>query len=126
MRKIVILVFSCALVFGPLQTGVAQAADPSLVAHYKLDEGGGAVAYDSSANGHDGTLLGQPQWVGGPDASGLALAFHPTDACTGIECPRFDPTDGTGQFSFTIWALWDGDETYIISSPNRTAGASRP
>ena len=112
MRKILILVFSCALVFGPLQTGVAEAADPSLVAHYKLDEGGGAVAYDSSANGYDGTLLGQPQWVGGPGDSELALAFHPTNACTGIECPRFDPTDGTGQFSFTIWALWDGDETY--------------
>jgi len=112
MCKILMLVFSCALVFGPLQTGVTEAADPSLVAHYKLDEGGGAVAYDSSANGHDGTLLGQPQWVDGPDDSGLALAFHPTDACTGIECPRFDPTDGTGQFSFTIWALWDGDETY--------------
>ena len=51
MCKILMLVFSCALVFGPLQTGVAEAADPSLVVHYKLDEGGGVVAHYSSANG---------------------------------------------------------------------------
>ncbi len=90
----------------------AWAADPSLVAHYRLDEGGGTVAYDSSGKGYDGMLLGQPQWVAGPEDSGVALAFNATDACTGIECPTFDPTDGTGQFSFATWAYWEGDAEY--------------
>jgi Concanavalin A-like lectin/glucanases superfamily/F5/8 type C domain len=112
MCKALTCLFSSVMLLGLLLAGVADAADPSLVAHYRLDEGAGFVATDSSGNGYDGTLLGQPQWVLGPDDSGVALAFNPNDACTGIECPTFDPTDGTGQFSFTIWAFWDGEETY--------------
>jgi len=112
MCKILTCLFSSVLVLGLFGAGVAEAADPSLVAHYRLDEGAGNVASDSSGNGYDGTLLGQPQWVAGPDDSGVAMAFNPTDACIGIECPTFDPTDGTGQFSFAIWAFWDGEETY--------------
>jgi hypothetical protein len=33
-----------------------------LVAYWKLDETNGSVAYDSSGNGLDGTLYGDPQW----------------------------------------------------------------
>ncbi len=36
-----------------------------LVAHWKLDEGTGATAQDSSGNGHDGTLLNGPVWTEG-------------------------------------------------------------
>jgi len=111
MCKASMCLFSCALVLGLLLAG-AEAADPSLVAHYALDEGAGATAIDSSANGYDGTLLGSPRWVTGPEDAGVALAFDPADGCAGIECPTFDPTDGTGQFTFAIWALWDGTETY--------------
>ena len=108
MCKKCVFVVLCVLLAG----GVVGAADPTLVAHYRLDEGSGMVATDSSGNGYDGVLLGQPQWVAGPGDSGVALAFNPNSACAGIECGTFDPTDGTGQFSFTIWAFWDGEETY--------------
>ena len=103
---------SSTLVLSLFLVCAADAADPSLLAHYRLDEGAGMTAYDSSGNGYDGQLLGTPEWVAGPDDSGVALTFNPTNACTGIECPTFDPTDGTGQFSFTVWAFWDGEETY--------------
>ena len=112
MNKMLTCLLVSVLLLGVLTVGVAEAADAGLVAHYQLDEGSGTVARDSSDNGYDGELLGQPEWVAGPDDSGVALAFNPNDGCAGIECPTFDPTDGTGQFSFTIWAFWDGEETY--------------
>ena len=36
-----------------------------LLAHYSLDEGNGTVAWDSSGNGHTGTLVNGPQWFAG-------------------------------------------------------------
>ena len=112
MGKALVCLSLSALLLGLFAVCTVEAAGPGLVAHYRLDEGSGTTAYDSSDNGYDGTLLGQPEWVPGPGDAGVALAFHPNTACTGIECPTFDPTDGTGQFSFTIWAFWDGEETY--------------
>lgn len=38
--------------------------DPSLIAWWKFDDGGGDTASDS-VGGYDGTLLGDPQWVKG-------------------------------------------------------------
>ncbi len=38
------------------------AADPSLVGWWTFDEGSGTIAYDSSGQGHDGTLRGGPTW----------------------------------------------------------------
>jgi len=36
-----------------------------LVGHWAFDEGKGAIARDSSGNGYDGVLQGDPQWVAG-------------------------------------------------------------
>ncbi|MBL7189392.1 MAG: LamG domain-containing protein [Phycisphaerae bacterium] len=44
-----------------------------LIAHLGFDEGSGSVAHDTSGNGHDGTLNGDPQWVAG--RIGGALSF---------------------------------------------------
>jgi len=44
-----------------------------LVLHYALEEGAGAVAADSSGNGNDGTLDGNPSWISGVSGSALAL-----------------------------------------------------
>jgi hypothetical protein len=44
-----------------------------LVAWWKLDDGSGDIAVDSSGNGHNGTLVGDTSWVDGID--GGALAF---------------------------------------------------
>ena len=45
--------------------------DPSLVAHYEMEEGSGGSLIDSSTYGNDAALSGDPGWVTGMD--GLAL-----------------------------------------------------
>jgi len=45
--------------------GVTKAADPNLVGRWKFDETSGTIAADSSGNGIDGELVGDPQWVPG-------------------------------------------------------------
>jgi hypothetical protein len=61
------------LVLGLILTNMAGAADPDLVAHWKFDDGSGTTLFDSSGNGHDGTLMGDPKWV--PGKLGGALEF---------------------------------------------------
>ena len=64
---------SFVLVLGLVLTSMAGAADPDLVAHWKFDDGSGTTLFDSSGNGHDGTLVGDPKWV--PGRLGGALEF---------------------------------------------------
>jgi hypothetical protein len=40
-------------------------ASAELVGWWKLDDGSGNIAFDSSGNGNDGTIEGDPQWVDG-------------------------------------------------------------
>ena len=54
-------------------SGAALADQPAgLVAAYSFDEGAGAVANDSSGNGHDGAITGGA-WTSGRNGSGLEL-----------------------------------------------------
>jgi hypothetical protein len=39
--------------------------ETGLFAYWKLDEGSGTIAHDSSPNGNDGTLIGDPVWFTG-------------------------------------------------------------
>lgn len=77
----------------------------SLVAHYKLDETTGTTAYDSSGNGHDGTLQsGMDAAIDSlPGAVGTALSFDGVD--DGAEIASFADlniaTDGS--FSQFLW-----------------------
>jgi len=43
-------------------TSAGAAGEPNLVGWWKLDEGSGTIAYDSSGNGIDGTINGDPAW----------------------------------------------------------------
>ena len=108
MSKKLICLVCFVLALGMVLTSVAKA---ELVAWWKFGEGSGDIAYDSSGNGHDGTLLGTPEWVLGPEGFGGALAFSPTGLLR-IDCGTFDPTNGTGQFTVALWAFWDGTGTY--------------
>ncbi len=85
----------------------ASAARADMIGWWRFEEGSGDTAHDSSGNGHDGTLLGTPEWGTGPTGFGGAVVFNP-DTCVGIDCGTFDPTGGTGQFSLALWAFWDG------------------
>ncbi|MFB0555414.1 MAG: hypothetical protein ACETWQ_19080 [Phycisphaerae bacterium] len=57
-----------------LVLALAQNASAELVAHWKLDDGSGTIAIDSSGNSHDGTLLLDPQWVAGKYGGALEFA----------------------------------------------------
>jgi len=108
MSKKLICLVCFVLALGMVLTSVVQA---ELIGWWKFEEGSGDIAYDSSGNGHHGTLLGTPEWVSGPEGFGGALAFSPTGLLR-IDCGTFDPTNGTGQFTVALWAFWDGTGTF--------------
>ena len=65
MSKKLIYLISFVLMLGLGLTSAAEAADPDLVGWWMFDESSGDTAYDSSDNGNDGTLNGDPQWAAG-------------------------------------------------------------
>ena len=73
-------------------TSVAPAADPGLVGWWKFDGDG----LDSSGNGHNGALQGNPQWVAGK--MGGALDFDGDDnvSVAGVQLP-------TSAFTIALW-----------------------
>ncbi len=80
-----------------------------LVAWWKLDEGSGVIAADSSGNGHDGTAQTTPEWVNGPNGYGKALYFDGSDpAPAWVNCGTWNPSAGTGQLTVALWIWWDG------------------
>ncbi|MBI3415695.1 MAG: hypothetical protein HY043_10335, partial [Verrucomicrobia bacterium] len=46
---------------------------PNLVGYWKLDDGSGLSAVDSSGNGNTGTLVNGPTWTTGQFGGGLSL-----------------------------------------------------
>ena len=61
----------CLLISFVLVLSVASNVSANLVAHWKFDDGSGGTARDSSGNGYDGTLFGDPQWITGHSGGGL-------------------------------------------------------
>ncbi|MBL7185483.1 MAG: LamG domain-containing protein [Phycisphaerae bacterium] len=61
---------SFALLLSLVLSGGVQA---DLVGWWRLDDGSGATAIDSSGSGNDGTFQGSPQWVAGKVGGGLAF-----------------------------------------------------
>ncbi len=62
-KRVLCLMFVCAL-------GLPQVASAELVGWWKLDDGTGTVAKDSSGNGLDGNFVGNPRWVEGMNGTG--------------------------------------------------------
>jgi hypothetical protein len=73
MSKKLIYLCSFILALALVITSISKGADPTLIGWWKLDEGSGMIAHDSSGKGNDGTLQGNPQWVAGK--IGGALEF---------------------------------------------------
>jgi len=82
-----------------LMLSVAGNVSADLVAHLSFDEGSGNVAYDTSGNGNDGTLNGDPQWVTG--RVGGALDFDGNGDY--VEIQRIVQDD----FSLAAWIKTD-------------------
>jgi hypothetical protein len=85
--------------------------DNGLVGYWKLDEGQGTVAKDSSRFGHNGTLMNGPAWSGAT-LNGVAsrvqfydpygLNFSGTNSSY-VDCGRLTQIDGTTAATFTGW-----------------------
>ncbi len=69
MRKKLMYLISFVLLLS-----MAGNASADLVVHWRLDEGSGTTAYDSSGNGYDGEFVGTPEWIQGHNSPG-ALHF---------------------------------------------------
>jgi hypothetical protein len=83
--------------------GVPLAAKPVLSAEglrlwFKLDEGCGLVAIDSSGNGHHGLLKGGPRWVEGRSGTALDLDVHDSIRVRGT--PALRPA---AQVAVSLW-----------------------
>ncbi len=102
-----------ALILMLLWAGVASA---DLVAHWRLDDGAGTTAVDSSGNGYDGTLMGDPTWTAGVfkgalefDGNGDYVDFgNPADWPAG-DAPR--SLTGWGM-TYAVNGVWRWIATY--------------
>jgi len=75
---------------------LASNASADLVAHWSLDDGGGAVAADFSGNGHDAPVVGTANWV--PGMNGGALDFDGTSTAIDIDAEVV-----RGTWSLALW-----------------------
>ncbi|UCD49112.1 MAG: discoidin domain-containing protein [Phycisphaerales bacterium] len=81
----------------------AGSAAAELVGHWRLDDGAGTTAVDSTGNGHDGELIGNPQWVEGVYGGALQFAGSPDK----VDVPYSDQLNPEGEFSASVWANVD-------------------
>jgi len=95
------LVFLACLV---LVLGLVGSASAELLVHWKFDEGSGAIATDTSGNGRDGTITGDPQWVPGLIGDG-ALHFDGADDFVSHVLPGGDQTYAA--FTIGVWVKAD-------------------
>ncbi len=100
-KRLTCLVFY-AVVIGVLLSSTANA---ELVGWWKFDETAGMTAADSSGNGYDGTLMGDPQWVEGWLDGGVEL--DGTDDYVDLDISALVPT--LDETTLTIWVNWTGE-----------------
>ncbi len=95
-----------------LANAAAAAADPSLAAWWRYDEISGTAAADSSGNGNDGAVLGNPTWTAGQ----VRGAIHLDGTGDYIEVPP-SPTLNTigGVITATAWVLLEDTSTVHIA-----------
>ncbi len=103
------IVFPVPVEEPPLPPPPGPTPTSKLVGWWKLEEGSGVIAADSSGNGHDGTTQATPEWVDGPSGYGKALYFDGSDpAPAWVNCGTWNPSAGTGQLTVALWVRWDG------------------
>ena len=121
MFRQLICLASCVLILG-----LANGASAGLLAHWELDDGSGMTAKDSSGNGHDGTLLGDPQWVEGAIGSG-ALSFDGSDGL--VEVAHDESLSITNALTIATWVKLNDLGTYyflVCKQPSGTAQDNYP
>ena len=79
-------------------------AMPNVVARYKLNEGTGRIAHDSTGNGHDGSLFGAANWISGDSHAEVgrrksAIQFDGSHYAKVESPPKFT----SGDFTISLW-----------------------
>ena len=82
-----------------LSLTLTNTASAELVGWWKLDDGSGTTAFDSSGNGNDGTLEGDPQWVEGQ----LGGALEGDGTGDYIRVPHSDSLDISDAVTVAMW-----------------------
>ena len=96
-----------------LLLGFIGSASAELLVSWKLDEGSGTVATDTSGNGRDGTFTGEPQWVAGHNSAG-ALHF---DGVDDFVVHDLGQTETFAAFSVAFWVKADTLGQPVYASP---------
>ncbi len=89
-----------------------------LIAWWKLDDGSGNTAIDSSGNAHNGTLLGDTSWVDGID--GAALVFDGDGDY--VDIGKDQSFDITNQITVSAWikvSAFDREWQTIVAKGDR-------
>ncbi|UCD52039.1 MAG: discoidin domain-containing protein [Phycisphaerales bacterium] len=89
------------LILGWMFPPCVQAGDPSLVGWWKLDDGSGTTAVDSSGNASHGTLNGTLEWVAGVIDG--ALQFDGATGYVQIPANSNQAVINKGDFSMMAW-----------------------
>ncbi|MFB0555043.1 MAG: LamG domain-containing protein, partial [Phycisphaerae bacterium] len=101
-RKLMYLISVLAL-----SVAITATTKAELVGWWRFDEGAGTTAADSSGNGNDGTLNGDPQWVVG--YFGGALEFDGSDGY--VDCGN-DPSLDLTTWTITFWLKVNENKDY--------------
>jgi hypothetical protein len=88
-----------------------EVVDPSLIAHWELDEGAGSVAIDW-VGGHDALIVGNAVWDPNGKVGG-ALTFDGTTNFARTMSPVLDPAKGP--FSVVVWIKGGSAGKVIVS-----------
>jgi len=91
--------------------------DPTLVAHWALDETGGLIAYDSVAGNH-GFVVGEPVWQPAEGQVNGALCFDGVNDYVRTD-PVLDPSDGP--FSILAWIQGGAPGQVVVSQLDGTS-----
>jgi hypothetical protein len=89
-----------------------EVEDPTLIAHWALDETEGDIAYDSAGE-LDGTVYGEPLWQPEAGIVGGALEFDGIDDY--VSTPRFVLNTSISSFSLFAWIKGGTPGQVIIS-----------
>jgi hypothetical protein len=104
-----------------------HAFHPNLIAAWTFDEGKGDTTADATGNGHEGTLVGSPNWVDGVNSKALEIMGN---AQYVVVEDAEDLHFGEEDFTFMAWVNIDnyngGTPSGIISKRTMVAGNGQP
>ena len=115
---------SIVLLLGLVLTSAASAADPNLVGWWKLDDGSGTSASDSSGNGSHNTVYGGALW----EAGKIRAALHLSGSSNYVQIPFNERLRvlNRGDFTLSLWVSTDEiDKKQIVFQQGDLNGPGR-